>query len=151
MTLRTFKSSGALQSEHALDAGLFFLRMAGSFMLAYVHGRPNLINYASELTVIDDPFDLVPHVSLCSALLAELVCLLLIVFGVGTRMGCSPVILLLLVAMVAVHLEWSIAQGQFGWRLLAIFTAIALCGSGRWCLNSLFSSGFGRSQRRQDA
>jgi len=38
----------------------------------------------------------------------------------------------LLVAMLAVHPGWSIAEGQFGWLLLIIFTTIALCGPGRW-------------------
>jgi hypothetical protein len=48
--------------------------------------------------------------------------------GVGTRLACLPIIAVLLVAMLAVHPQWSIAEGQFGWLLLIIFTTLALTG-----------------------
>lgn len=151
MKPRTLTTSSTLRAEHALDAGLLFLRLAGCFMLAYVHGWPKLANYASELAVIEDPFGFGPHVSLWSALLAELVCPVLIALGAVTRLACMPVIAVLLVAMLAVHPGWSIAEGQFGWLLLIIFTTIALCGPGRWRLHVAFSAGLGQAQRCQDA
>lgn len=117
-----------------LDFGLLFLRIAGSFMLFYVHGLPKLLNYAHELTVIEDPFGLGPALSLWSAIFAEALCPLLIAAGVFTRLACLPIIGVLLVAMLAVHSDWSIAEGQFGWLLLVIFTSIALCGPGNWRL-----------------
>ncbi|WP_413458217.1 DoxX family protein [Herbaspirillum huttiense] len=119
-----------------LDLGLLFLRVAGSFMLFYVHGLPKLMHYAHELTVIEDPFGLGPTVSLWSAILAEALCPVLIALGVFTRLACLPIIGVLLVAMLAVHPGWSIAEGQFGWLLLVIFTAIALCGPGQWRLGN---------------
>ncbi|ADJ65984.1 DoxX family protein [Herbaspirillum seropedicae] len=115
-----------------LDLGLLFLRLAGSFMLFYVHGLPKLLHYAHELTVIEDPFGLGPTVSLWAAIFAEALCPLLIAAGLFTRLACLPIIGVLLVAMLAVHPDWSIAEGQFGWLLLVIFTAIALCGPGQW-------------------
>ncbi len=117
-----------------IDLGLLFLRLAGSFMLFYVHGLPKLLHYAHELTVIEDPFGMGPTVSLWAAILAEAICPVLIALGVFTRLACLPIIGVLLVAMLAVHPGWSIAEGQFGWLLLVIFTAIALCGPGRWRL-----------------
>ncbi|WDZ95882.1 DoxX family protein [Herbaspirillum sp. WKF16] len=119
-----------------LDLGLLFLRVAGSFMLFYVHGLPKLLHYAHELTVIEDPFGLGPALSLWAAIFAEALCPLLIAVGVFTRLACLPVIGVLLIAMLAVHPDWSIAEGQFGWLLLVIFTAIALCGPGRWRLGA---------------
>ncbi|WP_343722568.1 DoxX family protein [Herbaspirillum seropedicae] len=117
-----------------LDLGLLFLRLAGSFMLFYVHGLPKLLHYAHELTVIEDPFGLGPTVSLWAAIFAEALCPLLIAAGLFTRLACLPIIGVLLVAMLAVHPDWSIAEGQFGWLLLVIFAAIALCGPGQWRL-----------------
>jgi putative oxidoreductase len=119
-----------------LDLGLLFLRVAGSFMLFYVHGLPKLLHYAHELTVIEDPFGLGPALSLWAAIFAEALCPLLIAVGVFTRLACLPVIGVLLIAMLAVHPDWSIAEGQFGWLLLVIFTAIALCGPGHWRLGA---------------
>lgn len=126
------KTTRPLILEQRGDAGLFFLRIAGSFMLAYVHGWPKVMNYAHELTVIEDPFGLGPHFSLWSALIAEIVCPLFIMAGVATRLACLPVLAVLLVSMLVVHPGWSIAEGQFGWLLLIIFVTIALCGPGRW-------------------
>jgi len=131
MNVKTTRPSLAEQGK---DAGLFFLRVAGSFMLAYVHGWPKIINYAHELTVIEDPLGFGPHFSLWSALIAEVVCPVFIVAGVATRLACLPIIAVLLVSMFVVHPAWTIAEGQFGWLLMIIFIAIALCGPGRWRL-----------------
>ncbi|MFD1802224.1 DoxX family protein [Mixta tenebrionis] len=115
-----------------IDAGLLFLRLSGSLLLLYVHGLPKLLHFNAELTHIEDPFGLGPWMSLLPALLAEVVCPLFIIVGVGTRLACLPIIGVLLVAMLAVHPDWSIAEGQFGWLLLIIFTTLALTGPGRW-------------------
>jgi len=119
-----------------IDLGLLFLRLAGSFMLLYVHGIPKILHYAHELTQIEDPFGLGPSISLWAAIFAEVLCPIAIVLGVATRLACLPIIVVLLIAMLAVHPDWSVAEGQFGWLLLIIFTTIALCGAGRWSLLS---------------
>jgi putative oxidoreductase len=116
------------------DVGLLFLRVAGSFMLFYVHGLPKVLHYGSELTKIEDPFGFGAQLSLWAAILAEFVCPLFIAAGMFTRLACLPVIGVLLIAMLAVHPGWSIPEGQFGWLLLVIFIAIALGGPGRWRL-----------------
>ncbi len=117
-----------------VDLGLLFLRVAGSCMIFYVHGLPKVLHYAHELTQIEDPFGLGPHLSLLAAILAEFICPILIAAGLFTRLACLPIIGVLLVAMLAVHPDWSIADGQFGWLLLVIFISIAIAGPGRWRL-----------------
>ncbi|MFC3108919.1 DoxX family protein [Undibacterium arcticum] len=118
------------------DIGLLWLRLAGSFILFQVHGWPKVIHYSEELTRIEDPFGTGPAFPLLTAIFAEVVCPLFIAAGLLTRLACLPVIGVLLVAMVAVHPEWSIAQGQFGWLLLTVFVGIALCGPGRWSVDA---------------
>ncbi|MGK9175898.1 DoxX family protein [Yokenella regensburgei] len=115
-----------------IDAGLFFLRLTGSLLLLYVHGLPKVLNFSEELTKIEDPFGFGPWMSLLPAISAEVVCPLFIILGIGTRLACLPVIGVLLVAMLMVHPQWSIAEGQFGWLLLIIFTTLALTGAGKW-------------------
>jgi len=125
------KKTSPLLLPH-VDLGLLFLRVAGSFMLFYVHGLPKILHYGHELTQIEDPFGLGPQLSLWAAILAEFVCPMLIAAGLFTRLACLPIIGVLLIAMLAVHPDWSIAEGQFGWLLLVIFVSIAMCGPGRW-------------------
>ncbi|WP_318370763.1 DoxX family protein [Enterobacter sp.] len=115
-----------------IDLGLLFLRLTGSLLLLHVHGLPKIFHFSEELTRIEDPFGLGPWMSLLPAIFAEVICPLFIIAGLFTRLACLPVIGVLLVAMLFVHPDWSIAEGQFGWLLLIIFTTLALTGPGRW-------------------
>ncbi|WP_253379750.1 DoxX family protein [unidentified bacterial endosymbiont] len=117
-----------------INSGLLFLRLTGSLLLLYVHGLPKVFHFSEELTRIEDPFGFGPYMSLIPAIVAEVLCPLLIILGVSTRLACLAIIAVLLVAMLAVHPNWSIAEGQFGWLLLIIFTTLAITGPGQWSL-----------------
>jgi len=119
-----------------IDAGLFFLRLAGCLLLLHVHGLPKVFHFSEELTRIEDPFGLGPSMSLLPAIFAEVICPIFILTGVFARLACLPIIGVLLVAMVFVHPDWSIAEGQFGWLLLIIFTTLAITGPGAWRVRS---------------
>ncbi len=124
------------QTLPRIDLGLFFLRIAGSLLLLYVHGLPKIVHFSEELTRIEDPFGFGPYFSLIPAIVAEVICPILILFGVATRVACVPIVAVLLVAMLVVHPGWSIAEGQFGWLLLIIFTTLAITGPGAWRVRS---------------
>lgn len=130
-----------------VDAGLLFLRLAGSFMLLHVHGWPKIVHYTEELTRIEDPFGMGPQLTLLCAIFAEVVCPLLIALGLFTRAACLPIVLLLLVSMLVVHPDWSIAEGQFGWLLTIIFGAISLCGAGRLSIDAQWMQRLERGAR----
>ena len=115
-----------------INAGLFFLRLTGCLLLLYVHGLPKVFHFSEELTRIEDPFGLGPWMSLLPAIFAEVICPIFILLGIFARPACLPVIGVLLVAMLFVHPGWSIAEGQFGWLLLIIFTTLAITGPGQW-------------------
>jgi putative oxidoreductase len=131
------KSGNPLMQAYP-DAGLLLLRLAGAFLLLYVHGLPKLFHYSSELQHIEDPFNMGANLTLSLAIFSEVLCPLLIAAGIFTRLACLPIVFLLLVAMVLVHPEWSIAEGQFGWLLLTIFASIAVAGPGRYSLQSMW-------------
>ncbi|MCT9844838.1 DoxX family protein [Leclercia adecarboxylata ATCC 23216 = NBRC 102595] len=124
------------QTLPRIDLGLFFLRLTGSLLLLYVHGLPKVLHFSEELTRIEDPFGFGPYFSLIPAIVAEVICPILILFGVATRLACIPIIAVLLVAMLVVHPGWSIAEGQFGWLLLIVFTTLAITGPGAWRVRS---------------
>ncbi|TKI07833.1 DoxX family protein [Martelella alba] len=120
-----------------IDMGLLFLRLTGCFMLLYVHGIPKVLHFQAQLTQIEDPFGLGPGFSLLAAVFAEVICPVFILLGIAARLACLPIIAVLLVAMLAVHPDWTVAQGQFGWLLLIIFVTLALCGPGRWRIGAV--------------
>jgi putative oxidoreductase len=125
--------------ERVQDLGLLFLRVSASLFLLWVHGLPKLLNYSAQLQVIEDPFHLGANLTLMLAIFAEVLCPLLIIVGLLVRMACLPILSVLLVAMVVVHPQWSIEEGQFGWLLLILFTSIFIAGPGRLALNVRFT------------
>ncbi len=126
----------ALQrDERARDVGLLFLRVSGGLFLLWVHGLPKLLDFSAQLQLIEDPFHLGSHLTLMLAIFAEVVCPLLIVAGVLARLACVPILFVLLVALLVVHPQWSVAEGQFGWLLLILFATVFIAGPGRLALN----------------
>ncbi len=126
------------------DLGLLCLRLFGAFMLLAVHGLPKALHFRESLLTIEDPLHLGAYPTLLAAIAAEVFCPLLIALGWFTRLACLPVIFLLLVALLFVHPEWTLEQGQFGWLLIAIFLSLAIAGPGRLSVDDHFA----RQRRR---
>lgn len=121
--------------EQARDIGLLFLRVSGGLFLLWVHGLPKLLDFTAQLQLIEDPFHLGAHLTLSLAIFAEVLCPLLIVAGVLARLACVPILFVLLVALLVVHPQWSVAEGQFGWLLLILFTTVLIAGPGRLAIS----------------
>ncbi|MBV4487133.1 DoxX family protein [Pseudomonas sp. SWRI153] len=119
------------RDEQARDIGLLFLRVSGGLFLLWVHGLPKLLDFTAQLQLIEDPFHLGAHLTLVLAIFAEVLCPILIVAGVLARLACLPILFVLLVALLVVHPQWSVAEGQFGWLLLILFTTVFIAGPGR--------------------
>ena len=143
------RNSDAMTSgeRRALDIGLLFLRVSGSVLLMYVHGLPKLLHYASEMPKIEDPFHIGQTLTITYAIFAEVVCPLFMIAGIGARLAALPVLALTVIALLFVHPEWSVAEGQFAWWILIVFGTITIAGPGRWVLwapsRSGMSSGSG--------
>lgn len=127
MPLPRLSSQAAARS---LDFGLLFMRVSAALLMFKLHGLPKLLNWSAELQNIDDPLGLGPHITLLAALFAQLLCPLLIALGIFTRLACLPILFLLLVALLVVHPDWSLEQGQFGWLFVVLFAGLALTGPG---------------------
>ena len=123
------------RDDRAQDWGLLFLRVSGGLFLLWVHGLPKLLDFTAQLQLIEDPFHLGSHLTLILAIFAEVLCPLLIVAGVLARLACLPILFVLLVALLVVHPQWSVAEGQFGWLLLILFATVFIAGPGRLALN----------------
>lgn len=103
--------------ETRLDLGLLFLRLGGAGLLLAVHGLPKALHFRQQLGLIEDPLHLGAWPTLGFAVFAEVLCPLLI-------------------ALLVVHPQWSLEEGQFGWLLLVLFGTLALTGPGRYSLEA---------------
>ncbi|WP_273821021.1 MULTISPECIES: DoxX family protein [Pseudomonas] len=126
-------------NERAQAFGLLFMRVSAAVFLLWVHGLPKLLHYSAELQNIEDPFHLGANLTLLLAIFAEVFCPLLVIAGVLVRLACLPILCVLLVALVFVHPEWTLAEGQFAWLLLILFTSLFIAGPGRLALNNRFA------------
>jgi putative oxidoreductase len=115
-----------------LDAALLFLRVTASVLVLLVHGLPKAIHYASQLEAIEDPLHLGKTLTLGFAVFAEVVCPLLMIAGIVTRLAALPIMLVCVIALGLVHPEWTLDQAQFAWMLLIMFGTIAIGGAGRY-------------------
>lgn len=118
----------------ARELGLLWLRTSASLFLLWVHGLPKLMDYSHQLGFIEDPFRWGAQVTLSLAIFAEVLCPLLIIAGVLTRLACLPVLTVLLVAVEVVHPGWTLGESQFAWLLMILFSAILVAGPGRFSL-----------------
>ncbi|QXH46868.1 DoxX family protein [Pseudomonas xanthosomatis] len=119
--------------------GLLFMRTAAAVLLLLIHGLPKLLNWSTELQHIEDPFGLGATLTLSLAVFAEVLCPILLILGVFARLACLPVLAVLLVALVVVHPDWSLEQGQFAWLLLVLFGGLALTGPGAWSVGGVLA------------
>jgi putative oxidoreductase len=117
--------------------GLLFMRVSASLLLLWVHGLPKLLHWNLELQRIEDPFGLGASLTLGLAVFAEVLCPLLLMLGILARLACLPVLAVLAVALVVVHPDWTLEQGQFAWLLLILFGGLALTGPGPLTVQSL--------------
>lgn len=113
---------------------LLFMRVAAALLLLQVHGLPKLLHWHSELQHIEDPFGLGATPTLALAVFAEVLCPILLILGVFARLACLPVIAVLLVALLFVHPQWSLEEGQFAWWMLILFAGLAMAGPGSYRL-----------------
>ena len=116
----------------APDVALLFLRITASVLVLLVHGLPKAIHYTSQLAAIEDPLHLGKTLTLSFAIFAEVVCPLLMIAGIATRLAALPIMLVSVVALGLVHRAWTLDQGQFAWMLLIMFGTIAIGGAGRY-------------------
>lgn len=118
------------QSPTLTAIGLLFMRVTAALLLLFIHGLPKLLDWSGELQRIEDPFGLGAPLTLGLAIFAEVVCPLLLLLGIAARLACLPVLAVLLVALVVVHPDWTLEQGQFAWLLVALYGGLALTGPG---------------------
>jgi putative oxidoreductase len=123
-------------AANAVDIGLLFLRVSASVLVLIVHGLPKIAHYRREASVIEDPFHLGKKLTIAFAIFAEVICPVLIIFGIATRLSALPVIVVTAIALLRVHPEWTIDQAQFAWMLLILFGTIVIAGPGQYALSS---------------
>ncbi|MWV11718.1 DoxX family membrane protein [Pseudomonas sp. R-28-1W-6] len=127
-----------------IDWALLFLRSTSALLLLHVHGLLKLLRFSQETQLMKALLGLGGVVTLCLAIFAEVLCPLVILLGMCIRTACLPILMALLVSLLLVHPDWSLAEDQAGW-LLIIFTTLAISGPGFVALGRRFAGARARA------
>lgn len=125
------------QRELAADLGLLFMRASLGLMMCINHGLPKLGKFGADPVQFADPLGLGALPSLVLAVGAEVVCALLVVVGLGTRLVSVPLVITMLVAAFIVHGDDPFQKKEFALVYAIPFLALVLTGPGRFSLDAL--------------
>lgn len=113
--------------------GLLLLRLGFSGLML-THGIPKLIKLLQGDLTFGDPIGIGEPATLILAVIAEVLCPVLIIIGFKTRWATIPVVITMAAAAFVVH-----AADPFGTKEMAIlyligFLAIVLLGAGKYAV-----------------
>jgi putative oxidoreductase len=129
-----------LSVEHkyqVIDLALLGVRISiGVLML--VHGLPKLGMLMSGGQVqFPGIFGLSSELSLTLAVFAEVLCSVLIMVGLGTRLAVIPLIFTMLVAVILIHAADPFGMKELALLYLLVYVVLLASGSGRYSLDHL--------------
>ncbi len=120
-----------LPASSKTDAAILLVRVAIAAMML-THGLPKMESlFSSQPIMFVDFLGLGPAVSLALAVFAEVVCSLLILLGLGTRLATLPLVITMLVALVQVHAADVFAKKEMALHYLLVYLLLFVLGSGR--------------------
>ena len=117
------------------DLGLLVARIAVAILML-LHGLPKL-----EMLLSDGPVQfpavlgMSAELSLGLAVFAEVVCSVLILVGLGTRMASVPLMVTMLVAIFSFHANDVFAQKELAVLYLAAYVVLFVAGSGKYSMD----------------
>lgn len=122
--------------EKAHDAGLLVLRLCVGGMMLFGHGWGKLANFSAVVKEFPDPIGLGAPVALSLAIVAEVVCSLLIMAGAATRLATIPFLSTMLVAALVIHSDDPWGKKEFALLYFVPALTLLLTGPGRWSVDA---------------
>lgn len=119
-----------------VSTGLLILRV-GIAVLMLVHGFPKLQMLFSGDIQFLGIMGMSPTSSLILAVFSEVLCSILLLIGLGTRLATIPLIITMLIAVFLVHLNDPFASQELGLLYLLAYVSIFLLGAGNYSFDAV--------------
>lgn len=120
------------------DGALLLLRLWFGASMLLLHGWGKLANFSTYATKFADPFGLGQTTSLVLAIFGEVVCSVLLILGLYTRVAALGAGFTMAVAFWIAHggkLSGP-GNGEMAFLFLGAFTALFVAGAGRFSLDA---------------
>lgn len=131
------KFLSAKYSQGSFNFGMFVLRVFVGLLLAN-HGFQKLLQFNTLRYRFMNFMHLGSTVSLSLIIIAELICGVLLILGLFTRLACIPIIIGMSVVVFIASNAHIFAEGERGMFYLAATITILFCGPGKISLDGIF-------------
>jgi len=119
-----------------IDMALLLLRVSFGGLMLQGHGWGKLMKLINENPVtFADPLGIGATASLALAVFAEVLCAMLLVLGLFTRLVSIPLIITMLVAVFVVHMGDPFPKMEKGLLYLIPYVCLLIAGPGRYSLD----------------
>lgn len=123
-------------SDAAFNFALLLLRVSAGAMII-PHGYGKLKKFSAMSAKFPDPFHVGSTVSLSLTIFTEIVCGILLIVGLFTRLACIPLAIAMTVAVIVGHNGDIFGKGETAALYLSVFLAILCVGPGRMSLDGM--------------
>ena len=124
--------------RNVVDIAIFLLRIGiAAFMLT--HGLPKLQALSNDPVQFPEVMGMSASLSLGLTVFAEVICSVLILVGLATRVAVIPLIITMLVAVLYIHGSDPFAKQEMGLLYFLTYVALFLTGSGKYSIDYLLS------------
>jgi putative oxidoreductase len=124
----------------SVDAQLLFLRIAFGASIFLKHGYRKVLNFSEMAQTFPDPIHIGPVPSLVFALIADAICTLLIIAGLGTRLASGFIAVIIFVAWAFDHhfmfFGHTADHGEICVLYIAAMIALFIGGPGRYSVDA---------------
>lgn len=132
-----------MNDSRPLDLILLLLRLGFGTMMILQHGLPKLEKlFWGDPARFADPFGFGAVVTLSLAVIIEVICSLLLILGLLTRLSAIPLILLMIVVVFVVKQGMPLEDKELGLLYLFAFVAILIGGAGYYSLDRMFKRSY---------
>ncbi len=136
MWRKIFNALSWLASDRWFDSAVLFMRIfIGAMMLT--HGIGKLQNYNAIVNSFPDPFGIGSAVSFTLITFAEVICSVLIIMGLFTRLATLPLIFGMFVATFIAFPDKSFAEGELSFVYMGIYIMLLISGGGKYAIDAM--------------
>jgi putative oxidoreductase len=117
------------------DFGLLVLRLWLGLTMLWLHGWGKLTHFSAAMGSFPDPLHIGSTTSLVLAVFAEVVCSVLLVVGLFTRLAAFFLVVTMAVACFIVNEGKLAGKAELAFIYLAAYVVLLLAGAGRYSVD----------------
>ena len=124
------------RADVAGNFGLLMLRLGAGGLLLYGHGWGKLMKFGERLHTFANPIGVGPEASFVLVVFAEVVCSILVMLGLLTRLSVIPLLIFFCVAGFIQHVDDPWGKRELAFLFAVPFLALLFTGPGRYSLDA---------------